>query len=337
MTKTRLDALLARYEPRLAARFRSLMARVRSRRTVAELEVLIESGAGAEVVSQILDDVDAAAKVMAAEAAAIDAAAGKAITAWIAGQVGASIVYDTTNLRAVARLATSRRYLSLWWGQDQREAIEAVLSEVGRGLVTGVNPRQMAIAIRDSIGLTPDRARAVTAYRRALETGSRRALGYELRDKRSDRTVAAASKVGGKPLPQAKIDKMVKRYHDRQIASRAETIARTEANRALHGADDEAFAQVIEGGKLEVDRIQEEWLAGSPPRTRGHHVSMDGQLRRYQETFRSGLGNQLKYPCDPDAPAIETVNCRCKRIRKILPRGQVAVSSDDGGEGSETG
>ena len=64
MTKKRLDELLAKYEPRLAARFRSLMARVRGRRSAAELEVMIERGASSEVISTILDDIDASAQVL---------------------------------------------------------------------------------------------------------------------------------------------------------------------------------------------------------------------------------------------------------------------------------
>lgn len=328
MTKKRLDELLAKYEPRLAARFRGLMARVRNRRSVAELEAMIESGAGGEMLATILDDVDAAAKVMASEAVALDAVVGRAVTAWIAGEIGKVVTYDSVNVRAVARLANTREMLRLWWGADQRQAIDAVLQEVGAGLVEGINPRQMAVGIRDSIGLTPERARAVANYRRALESNSRKVFGYDLRDKRSDRAVESAIK-SGKPLSQSKIDKLVDKYQARQIASRAEAIARTEAARALHEADAESFEQVVESGDLDEDRIQCEWLAGVAPRTRNHHVPMRGQLRRFRRAFRSGQGNALRYPCDPDAPASETVHCRCKVVRKILPAGKVAVDSDE--------
>lgn len=326
MTKKRLDELLAKYEPRLAARFRSLMQRVRGRRSAAELEVMIERGATSEAIGTIMDDVDAAAQAMASEVAALDMVIGRAVSAWIGEEVGKLISYDGANARAVQRLASSRDWLRRWWGADQQQAIDAVLEEVGAGLVEGINPRQMAIAIRDSIGLTPDRARAVANYRKALEANSRRTLGYELRDHRSDRAVARAIK-DGKPLSQAQIDKLVNRYHERQIAHRAEAIARTESARALHEADDESFAQAVEAGHLEEDRIQCEWHAGTAPRTRDSHVKMRGQLRRLRHPFTTGKGYSLRYPCDPEAPSSEVVNCRCRVSRKILPAGRVAVDA----------
>ena len=324
MTKKRLDELLAKYEPRLAARFRSLMARVRGRRSAAELEVMIERGASSEVISTILDDIDASAQVMATEAAALDAVVGQAVSAWIGEEIGKLVSYDGVNARAVQRLTSSRDLLRRWWGADQQQAIDAVLQEVGAGLVEGINPRQMAIAIRDSIGLTPDRARAVVNYRRALEANSRKALGYELRDARSDKAVIRAIK-DGKPLSQERIDRLVGRYHERQIANRAEAIARTEAARVLHEADEESFTQAVDAGHLEAARIQCEWHAGVAPRTRDSHVAMRGQLRRFLVPFTSGKGNALRYPCDPEAPASDVVRCRCKVTRKILPAGKVAI------------
>lgn len=328
MTRKRLDELLARYEPRLAARFRSLMQRVKAQRTVAELEAMIEAGASGQAVADILDNVDAAAKVMASETAALDLIVGREVSAWLGEELGALIDYDATNYRAVSRLANNRAWLARWWGADQAQAIDAVIAEVGAGLVGGINPRQMATAIKDAIGLTPDRARAVANYRRALEQNSARSLRYKLRDARSDKAVKRAI-AEGKPLSPERIDKMVGRYADRQVAQRAEVIARTEAIRALHEAEEESFAQAIDGGVLESTRIQQEWHAGALPRTRESHHAMRGQLRRWQEPFISGAGNELRYPCDPQAPASETIQCRCGVSRKVLPAGKVAVSSAD--------
>ena len=52
---------------------------------------------------------------------------------------------------------------------------------------------------------------------------------------------------------------------------------------------------------------------------------MRGQKRKWGELFRSGLGNALRYPCDPDAPAGDRVSCRCGRTVRILPVGKAPV------------
>ena len=70
--------------------------------------------------------------------------------------------------------------------------------------------------------------------------------------------------------------------------------------------------------------------AGDPPRTRGSHHPMNGQLRRHGVAFRSGDGYELLHPGDPNAPASETVNCRCRKTRRVLPVGQVAVNAGGG-------
>jgi hypothetical protein len=44
---------------------------------------------------------------------------------------------------------------------------------------------------------------------------------------------------------------------------------------------------------------------------------MEGQTVKYGEKFVSGLGNELAYPGDPDAPAEDRINCRCWREFRI--------------------
>ena len=323
MTQRRIEQLLAREGPRIRKRFRQVMQRVKDRRTLAELEAALEGGtAGA-----VLDDIETAAKAFAAQGTAAQALVAGEVAAYLSERLDLLVSYDSTNARAVAALQAHRLRLVQAITEEQRQAIGEVLSG---GLAGGINPRQSAIAVRDSIGLDATRARWVANYRRALESADRRAItAYTLRDKRSDRAVLAAIEAG-QPLPQARIDKLVDRYAARQLASRAEAIGRTESLRALHAAQDEVYDQAVDAGQLDVDRIQQEWHAGDPPRTRGSHHPMNGQLRRHGVAFRSGDGYELLHPGDPNAPASETVNCRCRKTRRVLPVGQVAVNAGGG-------
>ena len=267
-----MEELIARLEPRMRARFREVMRTVRRRRTVAELEAALEDGS----IGTVLDDVEAAAGKVAAESAAAHATVAAEVLTHVQGKVEQLLSYDGTNPRVVAALQRSRYDMIQGLREDQRQAIGEALR---LGAAEGWNPRQTAIAIRDSIGLTADQTRWVANYRRALETADRRALAYKLRDARSDSAVRAAVE-SGKPLAQDRIDRLVARYSERQLKLRAETIARTETIRAAHEAQDEAYEQVIESG-LDVDRLQAQWHAGAKPRTRDSHVTMNGQLRRH--------------------------------------------------------
>lgn len=322
MTKKRLDELIARMEPRIAKRFRAVMARVKSRRTLAQIEAAIDSGATGQAISTVLDDIEAAAASVAGQTAAVQALVGGEVADYLATKLDKLVSFDGSNPRVVAAAARNRYELIQGLVEEQRQAIGEAL-RIGHEL--GLNPRQTAIAIRDSIGLTVEQTQWVANYRRALERGSRKALAYELRDARADRAVEGAIKAG-KPLSPERIDKLVDRYAERALKYRSEVIARTEAHRNANEAHDEAYEQTIENGHVDAERIQQKWLKGARPRP--WHNSMHGQLRKWRSPFRSGQGNPLKRPGDRDAPASETAQCNCGRAVRVLPPGQVAVDAD---------
>ena len=85
---------------------------------------------------------------------------------------------------------------------------------------------------------------------------------------------------------------------------RAETIARTE------------MVQVENTGKMvgfeETGVEAMEWLAYSDGLSgERHHERMDGVVVRLGDSFKTPLGNRLRYPGDPMAPIEDTANCRC--------------------------
>lgn len=328
MTRKRLHYLLGRLSAPMARRYRQIVERTKGQHGVGKIEDAIERGATSDEVGAILDDLEKAAAAIASEAAAGHRVVADQAATYITGRVGSIVSYDGTNPRAVAALQSSRLRLVQSISEQQREAIIGAVTD---GLQRGANPRETARAIRESIGLTDYDATIVRNYRRALESGSSHALAYKLRDARSDGTVTAAIEAKT-PLPQKRIDALVARYTQRRINARAETIARTETMRALSEAQEEIYAQAIESGQLDADRVQCEWIHGVRKNPRLHHQSMHHQKRRVGESFRSGRGNLLRYPHDPSAPASETARCGCIVTRRVLPVGQGAVNTGDGAQ-----
>lgn len=88
-------------------------------------------------------------------------------------------------------------------------------------------------------------------------------------------------------------------------AARAATIARTETARAAN-----ATANAAAGAVNDEVPIVKTWLATEDDRTRETHADADGQTVAFDDVFDVG-GWPAAYPCDPELPAEESVNCRC--------------------------
>jgi uncharacterized protein with gpF-like domain len=168
------------------------------------------------------------------------------------------------------------------------------------------------------IGLTDSQGQAVLNYRRDLERGRPGALTRSLRDKRYDPTVRAAIN-GTKVLDAEQIDAMVERYRGRYIAFRAQTIARTEAMRAVNTGSRAAMQQAIDNGEVEPSWITRKWLTARDERVRHSHRALDGQEVGWDEPFILPSGGTIRWPHDPLAPAAETIACRCSVTHSIRP------------------
>lgn len=167
------------------------------------------------------------------------------------------------------------------------------------------------------IGLHSRQAAAVQSARADLETLSDRYFTRKRRDKRFDGMVRRAIK-NGQPLSQKDIDKITSRYADRLLRLRAETIARTEANKAMNAGRAEGIVQMIESGKIPADAVSIIWDATPDSRTRDSHLALNGKQVNWGETFQSPVtGALMKWPHDDAAPASETVNCRCSARFRI--------------------
>lgn len=312
----RIQNLLDKAEPRLRAAFLRMVGQIQSAFTLGEIADAIENG-GMEAA------LDAALRAAPALGEAyvdtfIEAAKDTAREIGVAlGDI--PVIFDQTNQRAVDMMNHNKLRLVQNVTEDQRIAMRRLISQ---GIAEGRNPLDIARSFRDQIGLTPRQQQAVANYRRALQNLDAGALDRELRDRRFDRTIAAAIRDGDK-LTSKQINDAVQRYTERMLKYRSEVIARTEALRSVHQGVDEMYRQSIADGTLRPDSLSREWNTAHDERVRDSHAAMDGQVQPFGAPFTSGAGNILDYPGDPNAPPEETIQCRCAVGTRITNIGEL--------------
>lgn len=123
----------------------------------------------------------------------------------------------------------------------------------------GAHPYDAAIQMRDALGLTTRDAKAALNFRRELEAGDKSALNRALRDKRGDHAL-----VHGTELKADQIDSRVAAYERRLLKHRAETVAITEAARALNIGASVAWSNAFGGVGSFVRR---RWIVAPDERT----------------------------------------------------------------------
>lgn len=284
---------------------------IRDTRTLEELAILLEGG---RIGEALVGAERAAGMVVSAITASYLSGASEAI-AMMAMNPG-TISFDLSNQRAVDFMRSSRLSLVREMVVDQRQVIGRVMAGA---IEDGLNPREHARLFRASVGLTDYQAQVVRNYELALRRGDvENALGRELRDARSDRRIRAAFSGRGAPLSQQEIKRLVDRYRQRWINYRAEAIGRTEALRSVHQGAEDMWRQAFDSGDVDPAGVQRTWRTRMDGRQRDSHGSMTDQKRPVGEPFRSGAGHALRYPGDPNAPASETIHCRCVVVTRIL-------------------
>jgi hypothetical protein len=314
MTQRRIRELLSKEGPRIRKRFLAVMQRVKDDHAISELETALSEGR----IAEYLDSVEKAAGAFASRTEALRTVVGHETADFLSQHVDKLVSYDASNPAAVDLIRTNRARLVGGITESQRGAIVDILAA---GTAEGINPRQMAVKIRDVIGLTRKQAARVTAFRDRLEA-------KEMTPLNADAPEGEDAPPRPKAPTAAQIDKRVAAFAQRQLNARAEDIARTEAKSAVDETLHNTFQQAIDAGNVNAEQIECKWLAGDPPRTRAWHASMDGQTRPWGELFTSGLGNSLRFPGDPNAPAKERRKCRCGIARRILPAGKKPASVD---------
>jgi hypothetical protein len=307
-----LLALLDLYEPRIRREFLRIIREIEDDLTLNALAEAIEAGGVAALVNEVGQRVGQINETI------LDAftQSARETAASVRSATGAAFAFDRTGRDAVDRMRRSSLSLIREFTEQQRSATRAALVQ---GITIGENPRAMARRFRASIGLTEYQMRVVGAFEQALRDDPRQALSRQLRDRRFDRTIGRAAREDI-PLTDEQIGRMVERYRERWLKHRSETIGRTEALRSVHEGHEAVLHQATGAGVVDASMVVREWIARLDGRTRDTHRAMNGQNRGLGEAFVSPSGARLAYPGDPDAPASETINCRCVVSTSILPR-----------------
>jgi hypothetical protein len=329
MVANRFDQLIEQWDPVIRRAFLNAIAQITDRVRIGAVAEALERG-----------DINGAVRLVDLDPVAfraLDAAISQAFEAggvYTTDRIPAlrqpsgyrlKVQFDVRNLRAEALLREASASLIRQIVTDQVVMVRDFLSA---GMQAGRNPRSVALDLvgrinqasgrREGgvIGLTSSQEQWVQRYEQELRDLDAGALKRELRDRRFDRTIAKALREG-KPLPQATIDKMLRSYRNKALQYRAETIARTEALRALHQSQIEAFRQAIAAGQVNEAAVLKVWHSAADERVRHTHRILHGQAVGFEDDFISPSGAHLGFPGDPKAPGSETIMCRCWMDTKI--------------------
>lgn len=184
------------------------------------------------------------------------------------------MAFDLTNPKAVEAIDLQAGQLIRNITAESRAAIREVLR---RGFQQGRTVDQMAVEIRQSIGLTERGAGAVSNYRQAqLDAG----------------------------VDELVVERRAQRYAQRLLNQRAETIARTETLAASNRGQQAVWEEAARGGTLPPD-AQRVWIVTPDDRLcEDICMPMEDQVRGLNEPFITGDGQSVMTP-----PA--HVQCRC--------------------------
>jgi Phage Mu protein F like protein len=311
----RLEALLTEQEELIRRRFEAFIREMNSEDVLAVIADLLEAGSVGEALEIVDSFIERFADVLPEVQQAVGAATAAELGSMV-GDIALAVGFDPTHPRAAALARAARLSLVRELLPEQRKAIRQAL---GRSFDAGTGTFSTARSFRNAIGLTSGQEAWVASFEARLRGLDARALAMQLRDRRFDRTIQRAIRMG-RPLSEAQIENMVNRYRLRALMYRSENIARTEALRVTSQARDEALRQMIEQTRIDPARVERIWNSTADARVRDAHRSMNGDRVGLDDLFTDGDGNRLRWPGDPNAPAQTTINCRCSVTYEILPR-----------------
>lgn len=300
---SRILRLIASSERRIQAAFIQAVKEVKDNIKLNHIARLLESGR----LDEALEIAESITSVLSTQVSLSFVESADSTAYLVSNVLGRRVLFDNTNVRATAIMREASLNLIREFTEQQIEATRGALTE---GVRRQLNPIDQARYFRDSIGLTMRQERAVSNFRRLLETGQMEALDRKLRDRRFDPTVIN-SITNDRPISQEHINRMVERYRERYIQYRSRVIARTESLRAVHQGTEEMYQQALDDGELEYGELIRTWDTSGLNNVRHSHSLMHGQKRNFGEPFLSGNGNLIRYPGDPNAPGNDTIQCAC--------------------------
>lgn len=164
--------------------------------------------------------------------------------------------------------------------RDLTRTVRATAREIlAQGARQGLNPRETAVLLRDTIGLHPRQAIAVSRYAARL---------------REQGAYSAAE---------------VERYATRQLRVRAETIARTETLQSLNEGRRAVWGELQRTKKLDNADWIREWVIAEDERTCERCLPFDSVRAFVGEPFEADGDESMGPPLHP----------RCRCVERLVP------------------
>lgn len=261
-------ALADKLEPQARAAFIAAVERLRSSINIDRLAELIADGrlTSAELTADLkplADDLQAVANV--AQQAFLQT--GQQSATVLSGRLGAaSLRFDVANPLAVAAAQRMAANLVVEITTETRMALRALIT---RSFTDGLTARQVARLVRPLIGLTSSQTRAVLKYREQMVK-----MGHD----------------------QDTATQLARKYADRKLRERAETIARTEIMRASNAGQRAVWMMAIEQGLL-PPRARRRWTVTPDDRLCQACAALDGEEREMGESFPDTFDPPLHPSC----------------------------------------
>jgi hypothetical protein len=192
--------------------------------------------------------------------------------------------FDMKNPRAIRWARERGAKLVTDITQETRGTIRRIISA---GLDEGIAPRESALLIRESVGLTDAQSDAVLRLnRKIVESPGKVIKAGKIR-----------VRVPLEGMSRAKLDSVLTRYSDRLLKQRSETIARTETITASNAGQREMWLQARDKGLL-APTTQREWIATASACDTCQ--GLNGTLAPLDGLFEGGYGGPAAHP-----------RCRC--------------------------
>jgi hypothetical protein len=314
-----------KYEPKMRSALIKAFNELRTQESRAAIVRTLREG-GVDAVMRLYENIEP--KIAAQLSPVIDQAlgAGASLPATMIPAAAFLNKDVTVSLYNQATVTFLERYKLDLIQQIGRNTREAVRTSLIADQIAGINPVETARNFRNTLGLTVKQEQSVRNYKTYLEQLDKQALQRQLRDKRHDSIISRAI-ADQKPLSPEQIEKMTNRYRERYIKHRAETIARTEALRAVSIGNRAALDQMINNADVDTEKLRRFWHYTGDSRTRQAHREIPGMNkdgRKLDEPFQTPLG-PLMFPRDPNGTAENTIKCRCVEFYRLIlnkPKGQ---------------
>jgi SPP1 gp7 family putative phage head morphogenesis protein len=200
---------------------------------------------------------------------------GRAAAGRLSTVTGVDPVWDINNPRVQDYLDRSSANRVNYINQETQKALR---NSVTDSFMNQRSNRTAAIEARKVMGLNPRYQKAVSNMKEGL------------------------AKTDGVSVAQA--NARSKEYAERLLKARARMIARTEVQAAINAAEHEAWAQAVEKGIVDRNRLQRIWLTATDERTCPTCGPMNHQVVKFDEWFSSAQGPLAMPPVHP--------NCRCR-------------------------